>query len=187
MLVLESQLVPITQLKAERVDGIRKAAKDRLLALAEAALGKDKRLIIRALTPQDLGATNNEWVEESGAGDNAWADTTITGTLADNRFVAILGVKIMDGHLTPPISALKFTVGGSEVARWDMYPAFKLYILTTSGAINHRNPLCIAEAPIFITQNIPFTVAEYVLETTTAYVAALIGLVCEPEGKVLKG
>ncbi|MBA7711518.1 hypothetical protein ES703_120484 [subsurface metagenome] len=186
MLVLESQLIPVTQLKAERIDAIRKAAKDRLLELAEAALGKDKRLIIRDLTPLDLEATNNEWVETSGT-DNQWSDTTITGTLADNRFVVIIGVKIIDGHTTPPISALKFTVGGSEVARWDMYPAFKLYILTTSGAINHENPLCIAEAPIFISQNIPFTVAEYVLETTTAYVAALIGLVCEPEGKVLKG
>ena len=185
MLVLESQLIPVTQLKVERIDAIRKAAKDRLLELAEAALGKDKRLIIRDLTPHDLEATNNEWTEASGT-DNQWADTTITGTLADNRFVAILGVRVISGHTAQPISALKFTVGGSEVARWNMYPAFKAYTLTGEGATDFDNPLCIAEAPIFISQNIPFTVAEYTIENAITYKAALIGLVCEPEGKTLK-
>ncbi len=145
MLVLESQLIPVTQLKVERIDAIRKAAKDRLLELAEAALGKDKRLIIRDLTPLDLEATNNEWVETSGT-DNQWSDTTITGTLADNRFVVIIGVKIIDGHTTPPISALKFTVGGSEVARWDMYPAFELYSITGNGCQDHDSPLCLPDA-----------------------------------------
>jgi len=180
-----SVLRPVSQLRPERVDGIWKAAAQKLLALAEEAL-PGKKLILRDLMPLDLQATNNEWTETSGATDNAWADTSITGTLADNRFVAIIGMKVLTGHVTPPISALKFTIGGSEVARWDLYNAFVAYILTTSGACEHHNPECITEGPVIITQNTPFTIAEYVIEASTAYKVALFGLVCEAEGKTIK-
>ena len=180
-----SVLRPKDELRLERVDGIWSAAAKKLLEKAEEAL-PGKRLIIRDLTAEDLLLTNNEWTETSGATDNAWADTSITGTLADGRFVAILGVKVLTGHTTPPISALKFTVGGSEVSRWDLYKAFKAYTLTTSGAVQHNNPECITEGPIIITQNTPFTIAEHVIEASTAYKLAIFGLVCETEGKTLK-
>lgn len=180
-----SVLTQIAQLPPERIDGIKTATMRKLLELAEAAL-PGKKLIIRDLTPLDLALTNNEWTETSGASDNTWADTSITGTLADDRWVAILGIKILSGHTTPPISALKFTVGGSEVARWDLYKAFATYILTTSGAVQHDNPECITEGPIIITKNTPFTVAEYVIEASTAYKPVLFGFVCESEGKTIK-
>ena len=179
-----SVLVPVAQMPLERIDGIKAAAIKKLLQLAEEAM-PGKKLIIRDLTPQDLQATNNEWTETSGT-DNTWADTTITGTLADDRWVAIVGLKILSGHLTPPISALRFDVGGSKVAVWDLYKAFASYILTTSGAVQHNNPECITEGPIIITKNTPFTISEYVIEATTAYKAAFLGFVCEAEGKTIK-
>jgi len=180
-----SVLRPTSEMRIERVDGIWSAAAKELLKLAEEAL-PGKRLILRDLIPLDLGLTNNEWIETSGA-DNAWADTSIAAmTMADNRFVAIIGVKVISGHTTPPISALKFNVGGSEVARWDLYPAFVAYTLTTSGATEHVNPVCITEGPIIITQNAPFTIAEYTIEAAAVYKMAVLGLVCEPEGKTIK-
>jgi hypothetical protein len=181
-----SVLVPKDEIPLDRLDGIKSAAIRMLLQKAEEAL-PGKKLIIRDLTPQALELTNNEWTETSGSTDNAWNDTSIANkTIADNRFVAIIGCKVLSGHTTPPISALKFTVGGSEVARWDLYKAFRTYTLTTSGAVEHDNPVCYTEGPIIITQNMSLTISEYVIEASTPYKLAFFGYVCEPEGKTLK-
>lgn len=180
-----SVLRTLKEVRPERIDGIWGAAARKLLELTEQAL-PGKKLVIRDLTPQDLLLTNNEWTETSGGTDNAWADTSISGTMADNRFVAIIALRVLSGHLTPPISAWKFTVGGSVVALLDLYKAMRSYILTSSGAVQHNNDDCILEGPIIITQNTPFTIAEYVIEASTAYKIAVFGLVCEPEGKTIK-
>jgi len=181
-----SILTPKDEIPVERLDGIKSAAIRMLLQKAEEAL-PGKKLVIRDLTPQDLGLTNNEWTETSGSTDNAWDDISVANkTIEDNRFVAIVGCRVLSGHTTPPISALKFTVGGSEVARWEVTKAFNTYTLTTSGAVQHENPVCYTEGPIIITQNMSLTISEYVIETATAYKLAFIGYVCEPEGKTLK-
>jgi hypothetical protein len=181
-----SILVPKDEIPLDRLDGIKSAAVRMLLQKAEEAL-PGKELVIRDLTPQDLELSNNEWTETSGSSDNAWDDTTVASkTIDDNKFVAIVGCKVLSGHTTPPISALKFTVGGSEVARWDLYKAFRVYTLTSSGAVQHDNPVCYTEGPIIITQNMSLTISEYVIEASTAYKLAFVGYVCEPEGKTLK-
>ncbi|MBA7641375.1 hypothetical protein ES703_49052 [subsurface metagenome] len=191
-LVLKSTLLTREQMGMERERSIRAAAEEKLLEMAHAALGPGKRLVIRDLTPDDLGCANNEWTyQRTGGTAFAWADLDIPETagdvIADNRFVAILGLRISDGHLSAPLALLKFTVGGSEVARWEMSQAFMLYTQNTSGSIDHKNPPCIAEAPIFISQNTPFAIAEYVSDPNKDYKVTFIGLVVEPEGKVLKG
>lgn len=184
-LVLKSTLLRREQMGVERERSIRAAAEAKLLEMAEAALGPAKRLVIRDLTPDDIGAEHNMWTDEEAGSAEAWHDTTITDeTMEDNRFVAILGMYFLGCYDAPAISLWKFTVGGSEVARWDLT---QLQPRVTGGVSQHTPPIGIAEAPIFISQNTPFSVAEYSRQEGTVYHPALIGLVCEPEGKTIKG
>lgn len=183
-LVLKSTLLTREQMGVERERSIRVAAEAKLLEMAEAALGPAKRLIIRDLTPEDLEVASNEWLEETAGTADEWADTDISGDMADNRFVAILGMYFGRCPTTPPISLWKFTVGGSEVARWDLYPLQPRMVDPGQNV----PPIGVAEAPIFISQNTPFAIAEYTIEAANpAYFPRIFGLVCEPEGKTLKG
>ncbi|MBA7711517.1 hypothetical protein ES703_120483 [subsurface metagenome] len=181
-LVLKSTLLTREQMGVENERSIRAAAEARLLEMAEAALGKDKRLIIRDMTPIDLGAASDKWANEtSGAGD-AWSNTTIADKkIADNRFVAILGMYFGRCYTEPIVTLWKFIVGGSEVARWDLHP------LLPRSTDYRRPPIGVTEAPIFIPQNIPLTISEYTWTATTTYHPRVFGLVCEPEGKTIKG
>ncbi len=182
-LVLKSTLLTREQMGEGREASIRAAAEAKLLELAEAAL-PGKRLVIRDLNPTDLKVSTEEWAEEAAGTADEWADTGITGTLDDNRFVAILGMYFGRCPTTPPISLWKFTVGGSEVARWNLYPLQPRMVDPGQNA----PPIGITEAPIFITQNTPFTIAEYTIEAANpAYFPRVFGLVAEPEGKTIKG
>lgn len=191
MLTTRSTLIRLDELKPERVDGIRKAAQNKLQEVAEAALGRDKRLILRDLLPTDLGLDNNEWTEAAGATDNAWDDTSVAEkSIADNRFVAIIGCRFVELVAAIPISVVKFTVGGALTAMWNLYPLWVPYTIgegTATGEIAVFKTIAgITESPIIISQNIALTIAEYVLETTTTYKLAFEGFVVEPEGKTLK-
>lgn len=187
-LVLKSTLLTREQMGVAREASIRAAAEAKLLEMAEAAL-PGKRLIIRDLTPDDLECATNEWAEETTGTENAWTDLagipdTAGDVVADNRFVAILGFYFGRCPTTPLVSAFKFTVGGSEVARWDVYPLEPRMVDPGQNV----PPIGVAEAPIFISQNTPFSIAAYNIETAgQGFFPRLFGLVCEPEGKVLKG
>jgi len=190
-----SVLVPVDEMRADRVDGIRRAAILQCAKVAAETL-KGAKLTVRDLVPTDLGLTNNEWTETTGATDNQWEDTSIADqTIDDDRFVVLWGCRFITLHQVsnvpaPPISALRIDVGGGLVAQWDLYPIVNSYTINTGTAAGEKaaiRPIAgITESPIIITQGIAVTIRRYVIETATTYKLAFDGAVAEKEGKVLK-
>lgn len=175
MLVLQSVLTPIRNMAPERLDGLQQLALDKLLEIAEKELkGTEKRFIQRDLMPTDLGLTNEVWDETTGDTANDWEDSDIASkTIADQRFIVIWGV--IDASQTISVSALRFTVGSSKVAEWNLD---KL-----AQDPNHQG---VALSPIFISQNTPITIEHYVKVANSETELILVGAVCEKEGKILK-
>jgi len=191
MLTMESTLIRLDELKPEKVDGIRKAAKAKLLEVAEKAMGAEARLVIRDLLASDLGETYHEFPPVTGV-DNTWTSILTAGAVAvaDNVFIAIVGVRIIENGapfaVDPGVSAMRITSGGSYVALWDLY---KLQVLagaaTAAGTSVFLPVAAITEGPIIISQNIAFNIETFGLETTDT-ILAIEGYVCEKEGQNLK-
>lgn len=191
---IEAVLVRIDELTTRRIEGIRRAAGNKLLEVAANALGPTTPLVIRGLAPLDLGEDTDEYFEETITANNWTTISVADTTVADNRFIAFTGCRIIleitgGGYAKLPlITTLKFTVGGSLVAKWDMYPLYIRCGATSgvgAGAISMPSVAGISESPIIISQNMPFKVEAYGYATAKAIVS-FDGLTCEPVGKVLK-
>jgi hypothetical protein len=186
MFELVSVLRRVDEIKVERLDGIKKDSQKKLEEVARRDL-PTARLVCRDLLPTDLGLTNNEWTETTGATDNAWDDTSIASqSIKDDTYVAIYGCRLLTLAANPPISALKIQVGGATKAIWDLYKIWPLYTVGGGTAAAERTSIHsiagIAETPVIITRNMQITIAEYVIEASTAYKLAFEGLVVEKEG-----
>lgn len=190
---INSVLLKVDEVKAERVDGIKRAAEKMVFATAIAALGVGADLIIRDLVPTDLGEAAEEWIEVTGV-NNTWTTvlTTAPSTIADNRFIAITGCRIVCSTATggvflePAITAVRFTVGGSVVAQWNLYPIFSpAGAATGAGSSAIVLPAGISESPIVASQNMPVNIETYAVETTVVRLA-IDGIVCEKMGLKLK-
>lgn len=191
MLTMESTLVRVDELKPEKVEGIKKATKAKLLEVAEKAMGAQTRLIIRDLNAQDLQLTNIEFPLITGV-NNTWTSILAGAqTVADNVFIAIIGVRIIAFETTPfdvkpAITAMRITSGGSYVAQWDLHKLICIAGATSGAGSSVHQPVAgITEGPIIIGQNISFNIETYGVETT--HVQTVIeGYVCEKEGQTLK-
>lgn len=190
---VNSVLIRVDELKPERVDGIRRAAENAALAAALSAMGEGTAVVIRDLTPTDLGETNEEWLEVTGV-DNTWTSvlTSAPTTIADSRFICITGCRIVCATATggillePGITLLRFTVGGAVNAIWNLYPLFApAGAATGAGSSAIVMPAGISETPIGVSQNIGISIHSYGVETTVIRLA-LDGIVCEKEGLRLK-
>ena len=190
--VLESGLYRADEIPKEVVWGIIKAAKD-LAFMAARKSYPTADLICRVMSPQDLEQTNIEWGDTTGTAD-AWEDhLVVTKTIDDGKFVAIYGCRNHILHLAGslPVTAFKFVVGGSEVARWDLT---KLYDTITAHGITAINVvggvyggrLCITDAPIVVSEGITIDMDQWVATATTAFVISLEGIVVEKAGITLK-
>lgn len=191
MLTMESTLIRVDELKPERLEGIRKAAKSKLLEVAEKAMGATTRLVIRDLNAQDLRETNIEFPPVTGV-NNTWTTILSAGAVAirDNVFVAITGVRILENGapfaVDPGVTAIRFTVGGSYVAMWDLYKLQPIAGAATAAGTSVFMPVAaITEGPIIISQNITFNIETYGIETTDT-ILIIEGYVCEKEGQNLK-
>lgn len=194
MLTLESTLVRLDELKPEKVEGIKKAAKAKLLEVAEKALGADTRLVIRDLLPIDLGYTYHEFPLTTGS-DNTWTSIlqgSAAATVADNVFVCIVGIRIIcsDGtnpfQVKPVITAMRITSGGSYVAQWDLHKLIAIAGAVNAAGSNVWTPVAgITEGPVIVSQNITFNIETYAVETDDMQVA-IEGYICEKEGATLK-
>lgn len=174
MLKLQSVLNPIRNMAPERVDSLEEAALTKLQEIAERDLGDDKSLVIRDLIPSDLGLTYEVWFETTGATANTWENSDIADkTVADERFIVIWG--IIDASETIAVSAIRFTVGGSQVAKWSL-----------DKLAMDPNRQGAARSPIFISQNTDITIEHYVKVANSGTELIFVGAVCEREGKVLK-
>lgn len=191
---LESGLYRADEIPPEVVWGIIKAAKDLAFVAARKAYPTG-RLICRCLQAGDLERTNkyNEWITDTSGTANAWEDHLIDSeTIADGVFVAIYGLRMMQLEIADsiPISAVKFLVGGSEVARWDITKAYHPSAdgVTLANYVNPGvpPPLCVTDAPLVVSEGITLEIDQWVATATTTFVMALEGIVVEKEGITLK-
>lgn len=190
---IESILLRVDELRPERVDSIRRVAKDRVFLVARKAY-PTKPLVVRDMTAQDLGQTNIEWTDTTGSGADAWEDHIVAGgttyTIADGRFVAITGCRVMEINIpgTLPVTAFRFSVGGARVAMWDLYklyPATALGITLANVVGGVPNLGGITESPIIVSEGIEIKIEQWVATASTAFVIAIEGVTCELQGKIL--
>ena len=168
----EIQLIPFKELAPGQAGHIRNAIIRALVANAVFALKltPDKLVVRDIRAKDDLDYTYEDWAEVTGATANAY-ETMSTGTMADQRWIGIFGVKV---GLDCPITAIKFNIGGGDRAIW------QLQCLTEENGLTGFCP-----SGIIISQNAPYTISRYTRYTYYPAHVVLKGVVVEPRGKVL--
>ena len=111
-----------------------------------------------------------DWACVTGTTINAY-ETMATGTMGDQRWVGIYGVKINAGC---SCTALKFNIGGGDRAIWQ---------LQHLREDDDYTGLC--PSGLVIKQNDPYTISRYVRQASGPAFIVLKALVVEPRGKVI--
>ncbi len=196
-----TQLVPLQELSAGQVSAQRNRVIKDLLGLAsrELRMPEDK-LVARDIRPftdlawatdatattglANAAITTNKWIFTTHNANTDWlsAITTLSRVMADQRFIAIFGLRDSRmAHATPivPIQCTlwRFQVGNSLKAIWD---ASKCYAYRDKVA-----GFCPTE--IVIPQNSQYNIFGYLptaVGNALSYVS-LEGVVVEPKGKVV--
>ena len=188
-----------------RVDGIYKHTKEMLMWHAVKEEGESD-WIARALHPGDMPPTTTtarDWLETTGTTSETFVDAAIgNGTsINDDVFIGIYGFQFLASEnrdesginipYRPPVTSLRFVVGGTRVAEWDLNVAWKTVargIASTSSTAKIAGqidfPVCIAESPIFVLQNKTLLLQYYEESGTTAtdFIPLLYGIVVEKRG-----
>jgi len=170
------QLVPISELAPGQAAAIRNELVKRMIAEAVSKLNmtQDKLVVrdIRPLTGEDLDYTYEDWWETTGAADDAY-ETMTTGTIGDQRWVGIYGIKD-DSEVGMSCTAIRFNIGGADRVIWNLQ------------ALNEDDGMVgICPSGIIIPQNAPYTISRYVRSRNAATHLVLKGFVVEPRGRVL--
>lgn len=197
-----SQLVRSDLMSPGRVDGIRKHVTKFLMWMAVSEEGEGD-WIARSLHPGDMPPTTvtvRDWFETKATTGSSFVDAAIgDGTaIADDTFIGIYGGmfhmaearNLVGVHIPyrPPVTAVRFVVGGTRVAEWDLFSIWKAIgvsattsVLEVAGAVDF--PVGIAESPVFISQNKTLLLQYYEMGTiATDFVFQLLGTVVEKRG-----
>ena len=198
-----TNFIPIQELPPGAISSIRNEVIKATCALASKEMNCPvSTLVVRDIRPyEDLGAystgttasTVNNWnfIGPTGAGYAVFA----TGTMADQRYVAIYGAKDLRiargpateaattaGIWSQDVSLIKINVGGGDRAIWDMCKCFA-YARTGSGVAG------VSSGAVLIPQGTVYTISLYQYEAVATAgktnVVVLEGIVVEPRGKVL--
>lgn len=204
-LVFNSMLRRADTMSPGRVDGIIRHVIDMLMYYAVKDHGGGD-WIARTLHAGDLpptGTTAQEWFETTGTTSETFVTAAIgNGTaIADNTYIGIYGAQFhsseaRDGVAArapyrPPATAVRFTIGGSRVAVWDLYTIWKTvaHIGPDSTPTEKLGsdidfPVGVAESPIFVAQEKTVLIEYYeqVPNTATDFVLQLHGVVVERRG-----
>ena len=166
------QLIPFSELSLGQAAKIRNDIIQALVAKAVKELNKPPGLlVVRDILPKtDLDFTNEDWYESTGS-SSTW-ETMSTGTMGDERYVGIYGIKADPDAFS--CNAIKFNVGGADKAIW---------LLQSLREYDDMVGLC--PSGIIIPQNIIYTISRYVLYTLSSSCLILKGVVVEPRGKVI--
>jgi len=199
------QLIPLNEMTPGMAGAIRNQVIEAVVAQAsrELALPYDK-LIVRDVRPlSDLAMyavgttalTTDNWIfHATTTTANAWTNACANpATMADNRFVALYGVRngmptegsagggtagvAGDVMVFSPICQVKINVGGSDKIIWDI-------ISTQSDRNTH---VALSPSAVIIPQNATYNI-QYKLTYVTADIIChlqLVGVVVEPRGLVL--
>ena len=167
------QLIPVSELAPGQIGAIRNEIIKRVLQEASRKLNlAPERFVVRDIRPMDdLDFSLASWYEGTGVTANAY-ETMSTGTMGDQRWVAIYGVK--DNSESPTCSLIKFNIGGADRCIWQLQ------------ALNEDDgKVGICPMGIVIPENDPYTISRYVLVASQSTQLVLKGLVIEPRGRVL--
>jgi len=114
-----TQLIPFAELALGQAGAIRNEIIRRLVqqATIELKLAPSK-LVVRDIRPAgDLDFSTEDWGEITGSTSGTY-ETMTSGTMGDNRYIGIFGVK--DNSESPSVSQLRFNIGGGERAIWNI-------------------------------------------------------------------
>lgn len=204
-LVYKSILRDSGLMDVRRVDGIIQHTIDLALHAAVSEEGNGP-WIARTLHPGDMPpvtTTAREWIETTGTTTESFIAAAIgNGTsIADDVFIGIYGFKfhasrgrngvVGSNPYAPPVTSLRFTVGGTRVAEWDLYSVWKALAVRGSATSSVSGsgaaiefPTGIAESPIIITQNKTLLLEYYeqVPTVATEFLPQVLGVVVEKRG-----
>jgi len=188
-----TQLIPAPELPLGQIGHIRNQVRKALLAQASSDLRLPvDNLVVRNIRPQ----SDLDWCSNSDYSTAVTTDiwpctvksaatykdiiTSASTTMADQRFVAIYGLRDSRFAIATPIaqttSLFKFDVGHSVKSIWDLTKCY-CYRSKVVG---------ISTSAIIIPQNTYFQISGYLFDSSAvASYISLIGLVCEPRGQVI--
>lgn len=166
------ELVPRKELAPGGAATIRTQVINAVLAQASIELRMPiEKLVVRDLRPlADLDYTYETWRERTGSTVEAY-ETMSTGTMLDQRYVAIYGVRDASAG-RGCVSLLKLNVGGGDRAIWN------LENLDEEG-------IGYCPSAIVIPPNAPYTLSRWVVVAGQSAQIILKGVVVEPRGKVV--
>ena len=129
-------------------------------------------VIIRELRPEDVGLSTPEWTS-SFTDAAGWNNFVNTYTIADNRFIGILGIRY-PMSTSQAATQLKVKRGHSEARLW-----------VIQGLNFLENEQQFVDDPVTVDQSQQLTMQVYCPTTNAAEKLMLLGLVAEKRGIVL--
>lgn len=203
-------LIPVQELAPGAISHIRNQTIDALVAIASAEMKVDPtQLVVRDVLPKNdlalygdttTALTTEMWVYVA-TGTTVGYVTVGTGTMGDERYVALYGVrdrrlnlgatgsgtlKVAQTRAKPVISAIKVNVGGADKVQWDI----------SSLAGYSDGNVGVTPSPVIIPQNTAYTISYYrqgdvavgiLTAPATDEIAylQLMGIVVERRGKLI--
>ncbi len=200
-------LIPLAELTPGQVGAIRNEVIDNLVKQAsqELRLSPDS-LVVRDVCPvRDLAmysvlttaATTEDWVFNASTTAAAFVSVTGTNAMADQRYVALYGVRDLRtglmatgaggasatlacalGIAAACVSLIKINIGGSDKVIWDI-KAMEAY---------PRWAAAFAPTAVVIPQNASFNISYYKMDSAAGQkpiFLQLVGVTVEPRGKVI--
>lgn len=173
------QLIPLSELAPGQAAAIRNSIVDRMVADAVRLLNLTAdRLVVRDIRAKDditlytgsSAAGVEDWGCITGTTANAY-ETMATGTMGDQRFMGIFGLKVTENLA---VSALKFSVGNSERAIW------QLQQLSEEDSYVGFSP-----SGIIIPAQTIYTISRFVRNVSNLANIVLKGVIVEPRGLVI--
>jgi len=201
--VAYTQLIPIQELTPGQVGAIRNQVINNLVAQVsrELSLPEDK-LVVRDIRPfHDLAMygvaattlTFDEWAYTATTDvADTWRTVTGAGTMGDQRYVALFGIRdlrlglglhatataeVYPAVLSLDVIQVKINVGGADKVIWDLQ----------NMEAYRDNLVGFSPSAIILPQNVSFNIYYMRVNTATEMKSKvqLIGVVCEPRGKLV--
>jgi len=188
-----------------RVDGIVKMSLEEGVRVAEQAL-PGANLVVRGLHPGDIpptGTTQRLWIETTGT----TTDQFVTAAIGDGTTIRTATVLVIYGArwvfterhnangvrlpTRPPVSSVRFVVGGTRVAEWDLWNIFESVVsrggdssvATDISTDIYGPPIGIAESPVIVKPRSTLLIQYYEMCTAaTDFGIQLLGHVIEEAG-----
>ncbi len=187
---ISSLLIPFFAIKPETIDAIRNATIVGAVNKASELWGPEQALTCRDLFGVEMGyPVPGDMVETSNAalGWQAMAFGAFQVPVATviGIYGVILGFAYGAAIFRLPITGIRFDVGGSRVAQWNVQTLDTGY--STAAMTDALQPQGgVTKSPIIVAEDITVTIFEYVRTAATIYNPVWLGVTVEKQGVTLK-